>query len=629
MQAESKLRGLIQAAFKDCYQVDLPSEALQLNNTPSEFQGDYTLVTFPLVRWAKQKPEEIAQTLGQALLERESMLASFNVVKGFCNLSLNDGYWKAFLQQAKIKPNLTESQAQTSQSIVLEYASPNTNKPLHLGHLRNILLGYASAELLKASGHQVKTVQIINDRGIHICKSMLAWQRFGQGQTPQNSQTKGDHLVGQYYVRFEQAFQEEYQTFQQSPQAQHYLQTWLQTPAAQKIDTEKQSSHFFKEIFKNDYFNTLSELGLAAKKMLQDWEAQDPQVRQLWQTMNQWVYQGFDQTYAQLGVQFDKLYYESNTYLKGKQLVEDNLNQNPSIFYRKDDGSVWIDLSSVKLDQKVVLRADGTSMYITQDLGTALERFQDFNMNRMIYVVGDEQSYHFKVLFEILKRLGYAFSQNCQHLAYGMVNLTTGRMKSREGTVVDADDLMAQLIQSVRLASAERNTLEGLSPQAQAEIHEKVALAALKFYILKVEAKKTMVFDPLQSIDLQGQTGPYILNAYVRTQAVQRKAQALDLDWQHASYETYVLLEQERELLALVHRLPKIVAQAAEQLNPAELANYLYDLAKAYHRFWNDVIILSKEDLGALRFRIELSQIVAKALSQACALLGMEVVERM
>lgn len=651
MQLQALLLEEVKKAAQALYGTSVDDSHIQLQPTRPEFEGDFTVVAFPLVKLAKQKPDEVAAALGEQLQQTSSIVAYFNVIKGFCNITLKPSFWIDFMRDALADANFGTLPA-TGQTVVVEYSSPNTNKPLHLGHIRNNLLGYSVSQILKAAGHEVKMVQIINDRGIHICKSMLAWKLYGNGETPQSSGTKGDHLIGKYYVEFEKQFQQEYKNWQQSDNGKAVLTAWTAdaknlTRAEKELERAKQkaaeksednavatavsqeeiANYFFKEVYKNTYFNEYSELGKAAKQMLQDWENGDAETIRLWEMMNSWVYEGFAITYQNLGVAFDKLYYESQTYLDGKELVTNNLQSEKPIFFAKEDGSVWIDLKDVKLDEKAVLRSDGTSMYITQDLGTAARRFQDFDMDKMIYVVGNEQEYHFQVLFEILKRLGMKFGEQCYHLSYGMVNLTSGRMKSREGTVVDADDLMAELIAEVQAESQERATLEGLATEAQESIWKKVALGALKFYILKVEPKKTMVFDPKQSIDLQGQTGAYVQNAHVRTQAVQRKWQ--EQGFASSDYTGYVIHPIEREILVKLHAYPQVVASAAQGYNPAEVANYLYELAKLYHQFWNTVTILDKNDVAAASFRLDLSRAVALVLRKGGALLGMEMPDRM
>ena len=632
---ESLLQQQAAAALSAAFSQEISAESVALQSTDSKFEGDFTIVVFPFVKLLGQKPNIIAEALGKALVDNPAVpVTRFNVVGGFCNLVLSDAYWLDFAAAQATTP--PQDAAPNGKTIVVEYASPNTNKPLHLGHVRNILLGYSSANIFRAAGYSVKKVQIINDRGIHICKSMLAWQLFGNGETPSSSGIKGDHLVGNYYVLFEQKFQEEYKAWQQSNEADNAFQTWWskQDEKAKKkfapdITDTQLRAHFFKEVYKNTYFNQQSSLGAQAKQMLQDWEDGKAEVVALWETMNSWVYAGFDATYARMGVNFDKLYYESQTYLKGKALIEDDLQKSDSIFYRKDDGSVWIDLTSAKLDHKAVLRSDGTSMYITQDLGTAKERFADFDMDKMIYVVGNEQEYHFQVLFEILRRLGFKFSKDCYHLSYGMVNLPEGKMKSREGTVVDADDLMEELFSAVAESSQERNTLEDLSADEQKRIKEQVAQAALKYFMLRVEAAKNMIFDPKESIDLQGQTGPYIQNAYVRTQGVERRLAAAALPAASAPLADYSPQPQEKEVLRLLHSLRHVIQKAADTHNPAELANYLYNLARAFHKFYNDLKIIDLQQVALSHFRVSISRACAHTLAYVGALLGIEMPERM
>lgn len=635
---EEILKKQVAIAIKALYDADIEAETVQINTTPKNFEGHYTIVVFPYVKISGKKPEVCGTELGSYLKAHCEEVMDFNVVKGFCNLHLSDAYWLSFMQAAYHAPDYGQA-AENGQTVVVEYSSPNTNKPLHLGHIRNNLLGYSAAEILKAAGYQVKKVQIINDRGIHICKSMLAWQKWGNGETPESTGMKGDHLIGKYYVLFEQKFQEEYKVWQETPEGQKQLSDWLskekEVAKASKelekkdklVDSSTLAGYFFKEIYKNTYFNTYSELGLSAQKMLQQWEANDADVVTLWKKMNDWVYAGFDITYKNLGVDFDKMYYESDTYLVGKQIVEENLAAQNPIFFKKEDGSTWIDLRDAKLDEKVVLRSDGTSMYITQDMGTANLRYQDFNMDKMVYVVGNEQEYHFKVLFETLHRLGHPYAKKCYHLSYGMVELPDGKMKSREGTVVDADDLMEELIAAVKAASEERAVLEGLPEDEKYKIWKAVALGALKFYILKVEPKKGMVFDPQQSIDLQGHTGPYIQNAFVRTQSVQRAFEKAN--FQTVAYSSHPLEDIEKELLLQIQQLPNTIQKAAEEYNPGEIANYLYALGKSFHQFWNMVKILDAENPVASSFRLDLSRLVAKVLKTAGKLLGMEMPSKM
>lgn len=638
MNIEQLLKDNVVKAIETLYDKTINEKQIQLKQIPKDVEGDYSIITFPFAKQLGQRPDEIATALGTQLLAQMSILTEAKSIKGFCNLSIGDSYWRGFVKEV-LQDKKYGTQPANGETVVVEYASPNTNKPLHLGHIRNNLLGYGTAQILEAAGYTVKKVQIVNDRGVHICKSMLAWQKWGNGETPESTGTKGDHLVGKYYVLFEKHFKVEYKAWQDSAKANEHLQQWL---ADEKVvartvkglekkgkpaDKAALAAFFFKDVFKNKYFNLYSELGLAAKEMLQKWEQGDTAVRELWQTMNGWVYAGFDVSYKRLGVDFDKLYYESDTYLVGRDIVQDNLKAEKSIFFQKDDGSTWIDLTNDKLDEKVVLRSDGTSMYITQDIGTATLRNQDFGMDSMVYVVANEQDYHFKVLFKILEKLGHKYAKNCHHLSYGMVNLTTGKMKSREGTVVDADDLMDKLVAAVKHESVSRETLSGLPEAEQQKIWEQVALSALKFYILKVEPKKSMTFDPKQSIELQGQTGPYIQNAHVRTQSVQRMVANKGIE--PIGYQDYELEEVERDILILVHELPNVIQRAASGYNPADIANYLYDLAKAYHKFWNDVKILDEDNLAATSFRLDMSKAVAQVLRTAGTLIGMEMPNRM
>lgn len=657
MNIELTIKENVSKAIETLYDKKIELNQVQIKQIPKHLEGDYSVITFPFAKVLGKKPNEIAAELATQLMAQSKVIAKcYFGGTWFCNLSIGDAYWTDFVKEV-LKSEAYGQHPSKNETVVVEYSSPNTNKPLHLGHIRNNLLGYATAEILKAAGYDVKKVQIINDRGIHICKSMLAWQKWGNGATPASSEMKGDHLVGFYYVEFEKHFQQEYSAWQETEVGQQHLTEWLSNEKnvkkaekaiekqkqkaikeAEKNDipvpTEKELSlkynlknYFYKEVYKNKYFNKYSVLGTAAKNMLQKWEANDAEIKNLWNTMNNWVYEGFKETYETLGVNFDKLYYESQTYLSGKQLVVDELKSENSIFFKKDDGSTWIDLTDVKLDEKVVLRSDGTSMYITQDLGTAALRFQDFGMDRMVYVVGNEQDYHFKVLFETLKRLGHSFANNCHHLSYGMVNLTTGRMKSREGTVVDADHLMADVIANVKAESESREKLTELTEAEKVKIWEAVALGALKFYILKVEPRKTMTFDPKQSIDLQGQTGPYIQNAHVRTQSVQRMVVEKGIEL--VSYDHYQLSDVERDILVLVHELPSTIEKAAQNYNPADIANYLYDLAKEFHKFWGNTTILDAANPAATSFRLDMSKAVAVALKAAGQLIGMQMPDRM
>ena len=604
----------VRAGLESLYQLDAGGMDITLQSTRKEFAGEFTVVTFPLTRLTRKKPEQIGEQLGRYLKEQLAQVADYNVIKGFLNLVIADAYWIDFLLQQAGAEHFGRA-AKTDERVVVEFSSPNTNKPLHLGHVRNILLGWSTSQLLEAAGYDVKRVQIINDRGIAICKSMLAWQRHANGTTPEKKGVKPDHFVGDYYVMFEQHFQQEYTN-------------WQQSNTAQAIYREKNKKHLAEEDFwktyKNTYFNTYSELGTAAKDMLLCWEARDPDTTALWKKMNGWVYEGFNETYRRLGVTFDKLYYESDTYLLGKDMAEAGLEKG--VFYKKEDGSVFVDLTDAKLDEKAILRSDGTSLYITQDLGTARLRYDDFGAKRMVYTVGDEQNYHFQVLFEILKRLDEPYAAGLYHLSYGMVDLPTGRMKSREGNVVDADDLMDEVIQEAYNSSLERDATSELSQDERREIIRKIGMAALKFQIIKVGPQKRMTFDPQESVDLQGQTGPYVQNAYVRTRAVWRKAQNTDLTAATA-YQT--LEPTERELISQLYAYPALVRDAAEQYDPSVVAMYCYELAKGLHKFWHDVSILSAESEAAVAFRLSLCRAVGNVLQHGMGLLGIEMPERM
>lgn len=599
---------------KAIYGADIAPEQAVVSPTRKEFEGNYTVVVFPFTRVARKKPEVIGEELGTYLVREVPELESYNVIKGFLNLVVADRYWVQLVDEIYEKADYG-LQPRNGRKVMVEFSSPNTNKPLHLGHIRNILLGWSAYKILDAVGYDVVRVQVVNDRGIAICKSMLAWQRFADGATPASSEVKSDHFVGQYYVKFEQEFRAEYEAWQQTPEADKIYE-------AEK--KEEQSRSAFFKAYKDRYFNQYSELGGAAKEMLRQWEANEPEVRALWARMNQWVYDGFNETYDKLGVTFDRLYYESETYLLGKELVDKGLNTR--VFYKKEDGSVWADLEDAKLDHKTILRSDGTSLYVTQDLGTAHQRFEDFGVEKMIYVVADEQNYHFQVLFELLKRLEEPYADGLYHLSYGMVDLPSGRMKSREGTVVDADDLIAEVIEEARSNSAERDTTADLSEADRRDIVRKIALAALKFFIVKVHPKKRMIFDPKESVDLRGQTGPYIQNAYVRIQSVVRNAGQFDLETA-AAYDA--LNEEERELSQLLFSFPELLRTAADEMDPSHIAGFCYDLAKAFHKFYHEHSILSAESDAARSFRLKLSMAVSNTLRTGMDLLGIEMPERM
>ncbi len=623
------IQSAVIAAVKELYGETITPEQAMPTVTRKEFEGDFTIVTFPFTRFAKKKPGEIAEELGAYLVKNVEQLDRFNVVQGFLNLVVSDSFWADFLLQIAGNQDFGRL-PNKDQKVMIEFCSPNTNKPLHLGHVRNILLGWSCAQICEAAGYEVKKVQVINDRGIAICKSMLAWQKFGEGKSPESEGMKSDHFVGHHYVLFEQKFQEEYKAWQASAAGQSVLK--------EKRKPEQSDEQFFKD-FKNTYFNEHSQLGGEAREMLLRWEANDADTIALWEKMNQWVYQGFEGTFRSLGVSFDKYYYESQTYLLGKDIVEQGLASG--VFYKKEDGSVWADLTEAKLDHKVVMRSDGTSVYITQDLGTAQMRYKDFGTEKMVYVVGDEQNYHFQVLFELLKRLGEPYAAGLHHLSYGMVDLPTGKMKSREGTIVDADDLIEEVINEAREASKERGELAELPKETQEDILRKIGLAALKFHIIKVGPQKRMVFDPKESVDLQGQTGPHIQYAYVRIKSVLRKADSHLPNSDTANLAGpsslplgegrggAMLEPQERELIALLYRFSATVETAAANYDPSEVANYCYDLAKAFHKFFTDLSILKAETEEAKRFRLQLCEAVANVLKTGMGLLGIEMPERM
>jgi arginyl-tRNA synthetase len=608
-------QGVIKAV-KSLYDSEITADQITMNNTRKEFEGDYTVVVFPFVKMARKKPEQVGEEMGRFLVEEIDQLEDFNVIKGFLNLRVADSYWLGFLEDIYPKKDFGQLPPK-DQKVMVEFSSPNTNKPLHLGHIRNILLGWSTSQILEAAGYEVVKVQVVNDRGIAICKSMLAWELFGEGATPESTGVKSDHFVGEYYVLFEQKFKEEYQTWQQTAEAKAIVG---------EKSKEKQSEEAFFKAFKNTYFNEYSDLGKQAKAMLIQWEEGNEETVALWKKMNAWVYEGFDKTYEKLGVSFDKLYFESETYLLGRDVVQKGMDKG--LFYQKEDNSVWIDLEDAKLDHKLVLRSDGTSVYITQDIGTAMQRYQDYGVDKMVYVVADEQNYHFQVLFEIMKRLEEPYADGLYHLAYGMVDLPTGKMKSREGTVVDADDLIEEVVGEAQENSRERGTLSDLSEEEQKAIIWKIGMAALKFFIIKVFPKKRMVFDPKESVDMQGQTGPYVQNAYVRVRSVLRKAEGMDIDL--SASKDYITLEtQEKDLLAQLFQFPFLIEEAAENFDPSTIANFCYTLAKSFHKFYHDHSILNADTEAAKAFRIKLSTAIAQVLKKGMHLLGIEMPERM
>ena len=613
MNILDKIAKCVAEGVEALYDAKTDVNTVSLSPTRKEFEGDFTLVVFPYTKIARKKPEDIGAELGQYLLDNLPELSNFNVIKGFLNLSLSNDFWVDLMGQISANDHYGRK-THTGQKIMIEYSSPNTNKPLHLGHIRNILLGWSCSKIYEAIGYEVIKVQIVNDRGIAICRSMLAWQEFGNGETPEESGIKGDHLVGKYYVRFNTEFEKEYGEWQQTKVAENIYQS-------QKKEDQDQVS-FFKA-YRNNYFNEYSQLGQEAREMLIKWEANDPEVRALWKKMNGWVLNGFDQTYHSLGVDFDKLYFESDTYLLGKEIIQKGLKEEVMF---KDGKRVWTDLSNIGLAEKTILKSDGTSTYTSQDLGTAQMRYNDFQAEKVVYVVGDEQIAHFKGVFEILKRLKEPYAEGLYHLAYGMVDLPTGKMKSREGTVVDADDLVAEVIEEAKKGVLERGEIVDLPPTEQAEIFRKIGLGALKYFILKVNARKRMVFNPQESVELQGNTGPYIQYSFVRCSGVARKAPDVDLS-KAQNYDDLQL--QEKDLIAKLFQFPELIEEAAREYDPSVLANFAHDLAKLYHKFYHDINILKSKTDAALAFRLQLSQTVARTLADTMNLLGIEMPERM
>lgn len=614
MHIKDLIKNKAAAYLASSYEQDIKPTDVLVNLTKKEFEGDYTIVVFPFVKRLKKNPAELGNELGQAMVDACEEFSGYNLIKGFLNLELSHDCWRQTLKSYQSADDLTRLPS-NGKKVMVEFSSPNTNKPLHLGHIRNILLGWSSSQLLEAAGYDVIKTQIINDRGIAVCKSMLAWQKFGEGATPESTGIKGDHFVGSYYVLFEKKFQAEYKIWQESDEAKAILA---------KKQKEGQDEAAFWKAYKNQYFNEYSQLGLTAKEMLRQWEAGEEQTVALWKKMNGWVYDGFNVTYDALGVSFDKLYYESDTYLLGKEVVQKGLASNT--FYQKDDGSAWVDLEPHGMDQKILLRSDGTAVYMTQDIGTAMMRYADFGVEQMVYVVGDEQNYHFKVLFTILGMLDEPYADGLHHLSYGMVDLPDGKMKSREGTVVDADDLVAEVIEEARKTAADRGEIAEMNTEDQNEVLRKIGLGALKYFIIKVQPQRRMTFDPSSSVDMQGQTGPYIQNAYVRIQSILRKTDLTSL----VSYDAYTELNPlEVGLLRSIGEYKEVLSTAADQLDPSLMANYCYELAKDYHRFYHDVRILSAETEEAKSFRLHLSNTVAKILEAGMGLLGIEMPEKM
>ncbi|SHF71619.1 arginyl-tRNA synthetase [Arenibacter palladensis] len=594
MNIQEALAQKVKEAVTSIFKVELPT--VEFQPTRKDFAGDITAVIFPMLRYVKGNPVQIGGQIGQFLKDEVEEVTDFNVVKGFLNITISNEYYLDFFEGIRNQQDFGFVSQSSEEAIMVEYSSPNTNKPLHLGHVRNNLLGYSVAEILKASGKKVYKTQIINDRGIHICKSMLAWQRFGNGETPESTGLKGDKLVGNYYVAFDKAYKAE-------------IAAMVSNGVDEKV-AEKEAP-----------------ILLEAQEMLRKWEAGDEEVVGLWKTMNQWVYDGFEITYKNMGVDFDQLYYESNTYLLGKDFVEDGLQRG--VFYKKEDGSVWIDLTEEGLDEKIVLRSDGTAVYMTQDIGTAIQRVKDNpDVKGMVYTVGNEQDYHFKVLFLILQKLGFSWAEKLYHLSYGMVDLPSGKMKSREGTVVDADELMEDMTQTAAAISEELGKLEDYSEEEKQELYKVIGLGALKYYILKVDPKKRILFNPEESVDFQGNTGPFIQYTYARIQSILRKAEELEQDLD-SSQKLTDLHEKEKELLKQLQLFPETIQLAADNYSPALIANYTYDLVKEFNSFYQNVSILGEQDQNKKIFRVQLAKKVSEVIKSAFGLLGIQVPDRM
>lgn len=595
MSIESLLTSKVIEAVKQCYGAEVEAGNIQLQATRKEFAGDLTVVVFPFTRFSKKSPEETAKQLGDYLREHIDEIKDYNVVKGFLNIEISPAYWLGVLNEVSQDEKYGYRKEKSGCSYMIEYSSPNTNKPLHLGHIRNNLLGWSVSEIQKANGHDVKMVNLVNDRGIHICKSMIAWKKFANGATPESTGKKGDHFVGDYYVRFDKEYKAE-----------------IKKLTEQGMDEEEAKKK--------------APILLEAQEMLRKWEAGDEETVGLWRTMNDWVLKGFDETYKLMGVGFDKVYFESQTYKKGRDIVLKGLADG--VLYRKGTGSVWADLTGDGLDHKLLLRDDGTSVYMTQDIGTAYDRFSEFKIDEMIYVVGNEQNYHFQVLSLICKKLGFDWADKIRHLSYGMVELPEGKMKSREGTVVDADDLMSEMIDTARETSKELGKLEGYSEEEAEEVYRKVALGALKYFILKVDPKKTMMFNPKESIDFNGNTGPFIQYTYARIKSILRKAKEAGIQVVPADIHI-ALSDKEQDLIKSIAKLPAVVKEAGENYSPALLGNYAYELAKEFNQFYHDFSILKEENTTVRNFRLLLAKECSEAIKNAMGMLGIEMPERM
>ncbi len=597
MSIESKITQAVITAVKELYGADTDAKTVQLQKTKKEFEGDLTVVVFPFAKAARKGPEQAANEIGEYLKANEPLITAFNVIKGFLNLSIAQNYWLQTLAAINANDTFgTASATEESPLVMIEYSSPNTNKPLHLGHIRNNLLGFSLGEIVKANGQKLVKTNIVNDRGIHICKSMLAWQKFGKGETPASSGKKGDHLVGDYYVKFDKEYKAQIKELMGQGQSE---------------EDAKRNAPMIVE----------------AQEMLRKWEAGDEEVRNLWKTMNGWVYAGFDETYKKMGVDFDKIYYESQTYLEGKSKVEEGLAKG--VFYRREDGSVWADLTNDGLDEKLLLRADGTSVYMTQDIGTAKLRYDDFSIDKMVYVVGNEQNYHFQVLSILLDKLGFKWGKDLVHFSYGMVELPEGKMKSREGTVVDADDLIEEMVGTARETSQELGKLDNCTEEEAENIARMVGLGALKYFILKVDPRKNMTFNPKESIDFNGNTGPFIQYTHARIKSVLRKAADMQLVATVDADAALNLSEKEISLVQMLGDFPGVVKEAGDEYSPAVVANYVYDLAKEYNQFYHDHSMLKEENEQLRAFRLTLSRNIAKFIKTGMSLLGIEVPERM
>ena len=631
---ENKIKQLLLQHSIELFGIEIEENLVQFQQTRKEFEGDLTLVVFPFVKIMKSSPNEVASKIGDFLVGKIQEIARYNVVQGFLNILLTDQYWVDQLRLIRTSSNYGFSEQASKGTVLVEYSSPNTNKPLHLGHLRNNFLGYSVAEILKANGYNVIKTQIINDRGVHICKSMLAWERFsplnseGERETPQNTGLKGDKLVGKYYVVFDQQLNLEVKTVLERWESNDFsgvsetLKEQINNLVVARTNSLDEKSleginSKLKELAKNE-----TSLMRDVKEMLVKWEARDPQTYLLWTTMNGWVYEGFKATYEAMGVNFDRLYYESETYLLGKDIVADGLNKG--VFFKKEDGSVWIDLTSEGLDEKLVLRSDGTAVYMTQDIGTAVDRKKDYpDMQGVVYTVGNEQDYHFKVLFLVLKKLGYTWADNCFHLSYGMVDLPSGKMKSREGTVVDADDLMADVIASAKEMTKERGHLEGMSESQKEKLFSQIGMGGLKYFLLKVDPKKRMLFNPEESIELNGNTGPFIQYAHARIHSLLLKAGG------YSDFKSTELLIEEKELVKFIAQYPEIVKAAGAEFSPAIIANYAFELVKLFNHFYQTVPILIEKDELVKNLRLVLCEVVSDIINRSLNLLGIEAPEKM